>query len=142
MNMSLLSKIKGEWRGDIDDVRDAIIDNLAALLSARAPVWPDLELGVQTEGSIANFGMASSLHSQGQSSSDLILHDVKSLIVQFEPRLKAVIVELDESSVATNKLKFRIEGLISSNFGDEVVVFDSSLDFTTNSLDVRKTNLV
>lgn len=140
--MSLLSKIKGEWRGDIDDVRDAIIDNLAALLSARAPVWPDLELGVQAEGSIVNFGMASSLHSQGQSSSDLILHDVKSLIVQFEPRLKAVIVELDESSVATNKLKFRIEGLISSNFGDEVVVFDSSLDFTTNSLDVRKTNLV
>lgn len=142
MKMSLLSKIKGQWCGDIDDVRDAIIENLAALLSARAPVWHDLELGEHTEGSIANFGMVSSLHSQGQSSSDLILHDVKSLIIQFEPRLKAVIVELDESSVATNKLKFRIEGLISCNFSEEVVVFDSSLDFTTNSLDVRKTNLV
>ena len=140
--MSLLSKIKGQWRGDIDDVRDAIIENLTALLSARAPVWHDVELGEQTQGSIANFGMVSSLYNQGQGSSELILHDVKNLIVEFEKRLTNVVVELDESSVATNKLKFRIEGLISSKFGEELVVFDSSLDFSTNSLDVRKTNLV
>jgi len=140
--MSLLSKIKGKWRGDIDDVRDAIIENLSAILSARAPVWNDIELGVQTHSSIANFGMLSSSYGQGQASSDLILNDVKSLIVQFEPRLKGVAVELDESSMVTNKLKFRIEGLICNQFGEEVVIFDSNLDFTNNSLDIRKTNLV
>ncbi|MCW8327866.1 type VI secretion system baseplate subunit TssE [Photobacterium sp. SDRW27] len=140
--MSLMAKLKGQWRGDVDDVRDAIIENLSAVLSARAPMWHGANLGPLTSDSIAVFGMVSSLRSQGKSSSDLILHDVKQLIVQFEPRLQDVVVELDESSVATNKLKFRIEGLISSKFGEEVVVFDSSLDFTTSSLDVRKTNLV
>ncbi|MGF1715835.1 type VI secretion system baseplate subunit TssE [Photobacterium chitinilyticum] len=140
--MSLMAKLKGQWRGDVDDIRDAIIENLSAVLSARAPMWQNTELSPQVRDSIAAFGMVSSLRSQGKSSSDVILHDVKQLIVQFEPRLKEVVVELDENSVATNKLKFRIEGLISSKFSEEVVVFDSSLDFTTSSLDVRKTNLV
>lgn len=140
--MSLIAKLKGQWNDDIDDVRDAIIENLSALLSARAPVWHNVELSPLAHESIAALGMVNSLRSQGKSSGDLILHDVKNLIVQFEPRLKEVDVELDESSVATNKLKFRIEGVISSKFGEEVVVFDSSLDFTTSSLDVRKTNLV
>ncbi|MCG7587030.1 type VI secretion system baseplate subunit TssE [Photobacterium sp. OFAV2-7] len=140
--MSLMAKLKGQWRGDVDDIRDAIIENLSAVLSARAPMWESPELSSQVHESIATLGMVSSLRSQGKSSSDLILHDVKQLIVKFEPRLKDVVVELDENSVATNKLKFRIEGLISSKFGDEVVVLDSSLDFTTSSLDVRKTNLV
>ncbi|PSW05702.1 type VI secretion system baseplate subunit TssE [Photobacterium lipolyticum] len=140
--MSLIAKLKGQWNDDIDDVRDAIIENLSALLSARAPVWHRGDLSPLVHDSIAAFGMVNSLRSQGKSSGDLILHDVKTLIVQFEPRLKEVDVELDESSVATNKLTFRIEGVISSKFGEEVVVFDSSLDFTTSSLDVRKTNLV
>ncbi|MGF1728289.1 type VI secretion system baseplate subunit TssE [Photobacterium kasasachensis] len=140
--MSLMAKLKGQWRGDVDDIRDAIIENLSAVLSARAPMWESPELSSLVHESIATLGMVSSLRSQGKSSSELILHDVKQLIVKFEPRLKDVVIELDENSVATNKLKFRIEGLISSKFGDEVVVLDSSLDFTTSSLDVRKTNLV
>ncbi|WP_019613333.1 type VI secretion system baseplate subunit TssE [Psychromonas ossibalaenae] len=140
--MSLLAKLKEQWNGDIDSVRDAIIDNLSALLSARAPVWQNMQLSPLADNSISAFGMANQQLSQGKSSADRILLDVKNLIIRFEPRLKEVLVELDESTADSNKLKFRIEGIISSKFGEELVVFDSSLDFTTSSLDVRKTNIV
>ena len=140
--MSLLAKLKGQWSDDIDCLRDAIIDNLSELLSARAPVWHNEHRSALADNSISAFGMASQQLSQGKSSADNILLDVKSLIIRFEPRLKEVNVELDEESADSNKLKFRIEGVINSQFGEELVVFDSSLDFTTSSLDVRKTNLV
>ncbi len=42
--MSLMAKLKGQWRGDVDDIRDAIIENLSAVLSARAPMWQNTEL--------------------------------------------------------------------------------------------------
>lgn len=139
--MSLLAKLKNQWDGNSDSVRDAVIENISSLLSARAPIWQD-ELNGEISDSVASFGMVNSLRSQGKASGDLVLHDVRHLINTFEPRLKDVLVELDERSVTTNKLKFRIEGTMTSQFGEEVVVFDSSLDFTTSSLDVRKTNLV
>ncbi|WP_299017729.1 type VI secretion system baseplate subunit TssE [uncultured Photobacterium sp.] len=140
--MSLMSKLKGQWGGDIDSVRDAIIENLSGLLSSKAPIWQGSILPPQSQGSIAGYGMVNLVRGQGRASSDLVILDVKQLIRTFEPRLKDVQVELDEESISTNKLKFRIEGVITSQFGEEVVVFDSSLDFTTSSLDVRKTNLV
>jgi len=140
--MSLLAKLKQQWNGDIDHVRDAIVENLSALLSARAPVWQDTELGPLAQQAISSFGMTNQQLSQGKSSADRILHDVRNLIMRFEPRLKEVVVELDESAGISNKLNFSIEGIISSQFGEELVFFDSSLDFTTSSLDVRKINLV
>lgn len=140
--MSLLAKLKGQWTADVDCMRDAIIENLSALLSARAPVWQNTELSPLLEQAISAFGMNNQQLSQGKSSAERILHDVKNLIVRFEPRLKEVVVELDEGAAELNKLKFRIEGIVSSKFSEELVVFDSSLDFTTSSLDVRKTNLV
>jgi type VI secretion system protein ImpF len=140
--MSLLAKLKQQWNGDLDNVRDAIIDNLSALLSARVPVWQNTELGPLGKQAISSFGMTNLQLSQGGHSADIILHDVRNLILCFEPRLKEVVVELDKSADVSNKLNFRIEGIISSQFGEELVSFDSSLDFTSSSLDVRKTNLV
>ncbi|MDO6496736.1 type VI secretion system baseplate subunit TssE [Photobacterium sanguinicancri] len=140
--MSLLAKMKGEWHNDVDSVRDAIIENLSSLLSSRAPIWGAESLLIQSRDSIATFGMATAMRAQNRANSTVVLHEIKHLIQVFEPRLKHVDIELDEASIDTNKLKFRIEGSVTTDFGEDVVVFDSSLDFTTSSLDVRKTNLV
>ncbi|KMV31106.1 type VI secretion system baseplate subunit TssE [Photobacterium swingsii] len=140
--MSLLTKMKGEWRNDVDSVRDAIIDNLSSLLSSRAPIWETQWIPTESQESIATFGMANAMRAQNRSNSTVVLHEIKHLIEVFEPRLKHLDIELDEASIDTNKLKFRIEGTVTTDFGEDIVVFDSSLDFTTSSLDVRKTNLV
>ncbi|OAN17823.1 hypothetical protein A3K86_02570 [Photobacterium jeanii] len=145
--MSLLSKMKGNWHNDVDNVRDAIIENLTALLSTRSPIWGALAGGSallpdQVENSIATFGMVNAMRAQNRANSNVVLHEIKRLIQLFEPRLKDIEIELDDASIDSNKLKFRIEGIVTTDFGDDLVVFDSSLDFTTSSLDVRKTNLV
>lgn len=141
--MSLIAKLNGQWEGDFDHLRDAIVDNISAMLMSRAPVLGEAELGPLALASIAGFGVINHQQSQGKESADKILADIRGLIMRFEPRLTGVIVELDDvSDEVSNKLKFRIEGAIESKFGSEVVAFDSSIDFTTNNLDVRKTSLV
>ena len=134
--------MKGDWTANIDDLRDAIIENIASLLSAKAPIWGDDDVAKYTDESIALLGMSHAVRGQNRANSEHILQSIKQLITTFEPRIKELNIELEEESVVTNKLKFRIEGVIVSEFGEELVVFDSSLDFTTSSVDVRKTNFV
>ncbi|MCJ8349258.1 type VI secretion system baseplate subunit TssE [Moritella sp.] len=140
--MSLFAKMKGDWTANIDDLRDAIIENIASLLSAKSPIWGDDDVAKYTDESIALLGMSHAVRGQNRANSEHILQSIKQLITKFEPRIKDLNIELEEESVVTNKLKFRIEGVIVSEFGEELVVFDSSLDFTTSSVDVRKTNFV
>ncbi|MGF1870793.1 type VI secretion system baseplate subunit TssE [Photobacterium indicum] len=141
--MSLMAKLDGSWQDDIDGLRDAIIENVCALISSRAPIWSSVEGEANlVEGSIVHIGLSNTTRSQSKSNSDVLVADIAELIRLYEPRLAQVDIELNEQSVGSNQLQFRISAIMHSQQGDEAIVLDSLLDFSRNKLDVRKSNLV
>lgn len=141
--MSLMAKLDGSWQDDIDGLRDAIIENVCALISSRAPIWSSVEGEANlVEGSIVHIGLSNTTRSQSKSNSDVLVADIAELIRLYEPRLAQVDIELNEQSVGSNRLQFRISAIMHSQQGDEAIVLDSLLDFSRNKLDVRKSNLV
>ncbi|NOH85821.1 MULTISPECIES: GPW/gp25 family protein [Vibrio] len=141
--MSLMAKLEGSWQDDIDGLRDAIIENVCALISCRAPIWSSE--GIQTEtmnGSIVHIGLGNATRSQSKSNSDVLVADIAELIRLYEPRLAHVDIELSDQPSGSNQLQFRISAIMHSQLGDEAIVLDSLLDFSRNKLDVRKSNLV
>ncbi|WP_394211972.1 type VI secretion system baseplate subunit TssE [Enterovibrio calviensis] len=140
--MSLTMKLKQQWRGDLDDVRDAIIAHISSLISGRAPIWTGNENDNALSGTIATLGMQNISRSQSKANSEVVGEEIRQLIKAFEPRLSAVDLEVNEETTGNNQLEFRITAVLHTDQGDETVVFDSFLDFSTSKLDVRKTNLV
>lgn len=141
--MSLMAKLDGSWQDDIDGLRDAIIENVCALISSRAPIWSFVEDEANlVEGSIVHIGLSNTTRSQSKSNSDVLVADIAELIRLYEPRLAQVDIELNEQSAGSNQLQFRISAIMHSQQGDEAIVLDSLLDFSRNKLDVRKSNLV
>lgn len=141
--MSLMAKLDGSWQDDIDGLRDAIIENVCALISSRAPIWSFVEDEANlVEGSIVHIGLSNNTRSQSKSNSDVLVADIAELIRLYEPRLAQVDIELNEQSAGSNQLQFRISAIMHSQQGDEAIVLDSLLDFSRNKLDVRKSNLV
>jgi type VI secretion system protein ImpF len=58
----------------------------------------------------------------------------------FEPRFKSVIVEILENTEAADRaLRFRIDGLLHAEPAPEPVLFDSSVEPATGSVEVRGT---
>ncbi|MEZ9524570.1 type VI secretion protein [Enterovibrio norvegicus] len=140
--MSLTMKLKQQWRGDLDDARDAIIAHISSLISGRAPIWTGDNDANSLKGTIATLGMQNISRSQSKANSEVVGEEIRQLIKTFEPRLSAVDLEVNEDTTANNQLEFRITAIMHTDQGDETVVFDSFLDFSTSTLDVRKTNLV
>ncbi|MGF1767667.1 type VI secretion system baseplate subunit TssE [Enterovibrio makurazakiensis] len=140
--MSLTMKLKQQWRGDLDDARDAIIAHISSLISGRAPIWTGNNDASSLNGTVATLGMQNISRSQSKANSEVVGEEIRQLIKAFEPRLSAVDLEVNEDTTGNNQLEFRITAIMHTDQGDETVVFDSFLDFSTSKLDVRKTNLV
>ncbi|CZF78275.1 Gene 25-like lysozyme [Grimontia celer] len=139
--MSLTMKIRQQWHNDLDDTRDAIVSHVASLISSRAPIWKE-SLKPTLQGTVAALGMQNIARSQSKANSEVVGEEIRQLIKTFEPRLSGVELEVNEESTRKNQLEFRITAVMHTDQGDETVVFDSFLDFSTSKLDVRKTNLV
>ncbi|KXF83491.1 type VI secretion system baseplate subunit TssE [Enterovibrio coralii] len=140
--MSLTMKLKEQWRDDLDDVREDITTLIASLISGRAPIWVGSEDASNLGGTIVTMGIQNLARSQSKANSEVVGEEIRQLIKTFEPRLSAVELEVNEETTNNNQLEFRITAVMHTDYGDETVVFDSFLDFSTSKLDVRKTNLV
>ncbi|NRD72399.1 GPW/gp25 family protein [Shewanella sp. VB17] len=140
--MSLMMKLGQQWGGGLDNVHDAIIDNLCGLISARSPVWSTSGQHGDLSNTIVSMGMNCVSRRQSQSNSDGLITEISTLIQRYEPRLTQVEIEIQESSEDENRLRFRILAVMHSSIAEEEVVLDSFLDFNINRLIVRKSNLV
>jgi type VI secretion system protein ImpF len=103
--------------------------------------WPP-EL-TELEHSLVNYGIpditASDLGSAA--SREAFRYVLEAAIRNFEPRLKNFHVEfLDSDQPADRTLRFRIEGLLQVEPAPEPVVFDSSVELATGSVEVRGRN--
>ncbi|MGB0894727.1 MAG: type VI secretion system baseplate subunit TssE [Parashewanella sp.] len=143
--MSIMSKLTKKWvNDDIDAIRDAIIDNVCSLISSRAPLWREYsEAEIENlKGTIVHLGIRHFTPSQSKANVEIILADISELIRLYEPRLSQVSLELTNKVSGFNHLQFRIIATMHSSFGTETTTFDSVLNFSSNQLDVRKSNFV
>lgn len=135
--MSLITKLEQNWHDNVDSVRDDIINNIATLISGRAPIWP---VDDHVSGTIAGIGMRNISPYQSKSKSTDIVNEITKLICQFEPRLSQVEIEIQTENQGS--LKFRLFAVMHSAAGDDVLVLDSWINLINSSLDIRRTNLV
>jgi type VI secretion system protein ImpF len=131
-----MAKLTQCWSDDLDSVRDAIINNLCGLISCYAPIWP---YDSAPDGTIAHIGMKNIARSQSKANSEVIIHEIKGLIHQYEPRLSQVEIEIQGDE--KNLLKFRISALMHAPHGDDKLILESFLDLSSNTLNVRSSSL-
>lgn len=66
---------------------------------------------------------------------------LETLLIDFEPRFKSVKINFMENSNAADKtLRFKIDAVLYADPSPEVVVFDSTLEPVTRTVNVEDTN--
>lgn len=130
--MSLMAKLMQQWSDELDNTRDAIINNICGLISSYAPIWSSDNY---LDGTIAQLGIKNATRMQNKISSETLIHEIKNLISRYEPRVSHVSVELYGEEY--NVLNFRISAFIHSSIGDDKLILDSALDLSSNKLNVK-----
>jgi type VI secretion system protein ImpF len=122
------------------DLKQSVSRDLENLLNTRQRCdgWPPaLD---ELEKSLLNYGIPdfTGVNMSAPSERERLRSIIQRVIEQFEPRFRSVRVKLLENTEAFDRtLRFRIDGLLDVNPAPEPVVFDSQLEPTTATFEVR-----
>ncbi len=67
-----------------------------------------------------------------------LILDIKKVIAVFEPRLKNVAVHIESSIENARDLRFRISGLLITEYESEPVAFDTFFDVNRGEFKIEK----
>ena len=124
----------------LSELKQSVRRDLENLLNTRwraTRISEDLE---ELELSLANYGIPdiSGVSLSSAAERDNFRRVVERVIRHFEPRFKEVRVEMLEKSESLDRtLRFRIDALLYAEPVPEPVIFDSSLEPSTGSIEVR-----
>lgn len=122
------------------ELKQSVRRDLENLLNTRQRCgqWPEsLE---ELETSLVNYGIPdfTGVNMTIPSERDRLSGIVRRVIEQFEPRFKSVRLQLLENADEFDRtLRFRIDGLLNVEPTPEPVVFDSQLEPTTSTFEVK-----
>ncbi len=121
-------------------IREAVRRDLENLLNSRClPSSRDLE---QLQDSLVNYGLPDFTSLGGPRDRLAFCEIIKSAIQRCEPRLRGIVVEpLTEADDAARPLTFRIAATLHVEPWSAPIVFDSYLDATNGSMDVKRGRL-
>ncbi|WP_133405425.1 GPW/gp25 family protein [Parashewanella tropica] len=136
--MSLIAKLAGNWDKDIGAEHNAIIQHICSLISSRAPLWHLDAIPPATKNTIAFLGLSYVTRYKNEANIAIILANIRRLIQSYEPRLSQVSVELSDTRGNNNNLPLMISATVNTKFGKELVVFEPVLNFSSNSINLRK----
>ena len=122
------------------ELKECVGRDLEKLLNTRQRwgEWPET-LG-ELEKSLVNYGIPdfSGVNMSVPSERERLRGIIQRVLEQFEPRFKSVRVKLLDNSEAFDRtLRFRIDGLLDVDPAPEPVVFDSQLEPTTATFEVK-----
>lgn len=129
----------GSWGQVLRDVKEGIRRDLEDLLNTRwrCSSWPpNLE---ELDVSLVNYGIPdfTGVNLGAANNQDRFREILERVIVNYEPRLKDVKVELIRNPDPLDRtLQFRIEALLLAEPSPEPVVFDSALEPLSTSFQV------
>lgn len=128
------------WGESIQQYKEAVRRDLEWLLNTRR--IPELapEAYSELQRSLYHYGLPdiTSLSADSPETRKRLVRHIEEAIQLFEPRIKGVrveVVESDDDSI--RDLRFLIEGLLQMEPDPERVTFDTVLDATSGSFDVR-----
>jgi type VI secretion system protein ImpF len=98
---------------------------------------------VELEQSLVNYGIPdfTGVNMSLPSERERLRATIERVIQMFEPRFKTVRVKLQDNSEAFDRaLRFRIDGVLQVDPAPEPVVFDSQLEPTTSTFQVKSSS--
>lgn len=141
--MSLLQRLHGKRSEDLDDICNDIIENITGLLSSKAPIIKEnIDENLLLNKSICTYGLKNSVRYKKKYHGKFVFEEIIELLKKFEPRLSDIEIEAGDNQENSNLFEFKIRAVIQNNGEDDMVLFDSCLDFGTNIFKVRKSNFV
>jgi type VI secretion system protein ImpF len=122
------------------ELKQSVRRDLENLLNTRRRARPRPPELAELERSLVNYGLpdfAGGSLASGEDR-DAFRQTVENVIRTFEPRFKAVRVELVDAAEPLNRtLRFRIDALLYAYPAPEVVVFDSAVEPVTGNFEVK-----
>ena len=141
--MSLLRRLHGKKSVDIDDLRTDIAENITGIISSFAPILKErITKDLSVKNTILTIGLRNTMRYQKKFQGNFVFEEIIELIKRFEPRLHDVEIEENPNTSNTNLFEFKIKGITQINGDEDIVLFDSYLDFGANVFRVRKSNFV
>jgi type VI secretion system protein ImpF len=128
------------WAQSVRELKRALRRDLEWLLNTRRIVQPAPEGFTELQRSLYHYGLPdiTSLAAESVAARDWLRRQVEETITLFEPRLSGVRVRVVESDVeGRRELRFVIDGLLRMEPSPEQVVFDTVLEVTRATFEVR-----
>ena len=124
--------------GSLNSVMESVLRDLEHLLNARRYIRPLSESHEQVRASIVSYGARDFISENPRSTAvrQRIRLEVERLLMRFEPRLKNVIVRLDNSEVRERTLRFRITALLLADPITTPITFDTRLDINSGAYSI------
>ena len=128
------------WAQSVGKLKQAVRRDLEWLLNTRRIVEPAPAGFTELSRSVYHFGLPdiTSLSAQSSAAQDWLRRQVEEAITLFEPRLGGVRVTVAQANEAGRReLRFIVDGLLRMEPSPEQVVFDTVLEVTSATFEVR-----
>ena len=128
------------WVQSVRELKRALRRDLEWLLNTRRIAEPAPEGFTELRRSVYQYGLPdiTSLAAESVAARDWLRRQVEETIALFEPRLSGVRVTVDTADEnGRRELRFVIDGLLHMEPNPEQVVFDTVLEVTSATFEVR-----
>jgi len=133
-------EVASSRRQMLRELKSSVSRDLENLLNTRQR-WAELPAGLaELETSLVNYGIPdfTGVNMSIAAERERLRATIQRIIEQFEPRFQSVKVKLlDNAEAFDRRLRFRIDGLLIVDPAPEPVVFDSQLEPTTSTFEVK-----
>lgn len=125
----------------LKDLRSSVRRDLENLLNTRFRVVEPEDDYRQVRNSLINYGLPdlATVNVSDKVKRKEFIDHLQSILVDFEPRFKSVKVNYMENSDTLDRtLRFRIDAVLYADPSPEVVVFDSTLEPVTRTVNIEE----
>lgn len=148
-NLNLMEKLCDE-RGDttnhlghasLERFKDSVARDVEALLNSRSGLKDEALEGLpHSQRSVLSFGLKDfvSLSLSSEADRAAICEDIRQCLARHEPRLSSVVVGMNRTEGANQRLHFSIRALLQAHEAREAVSFDALLMPVTHRYQVQR----
>lgn len=142
--MSLLEKLlqQPDDSQDLARIRQSVQRHLQMLMESRRALWQLPPSATELPASLARYGMNNLHQTRTPYHAQKLCQQIEQLISNFEPRLSDVSVVFEQVEEQSNAVRFRIEAVLVAAGTEEEVWFDSTVNLTNATVDLKEHGLV
>ncbi len=124
-------------------IRECLLRDLNLLLNTRNRfISPPAEYK-EIQGTVLNYGLPDlgGLNLVGDRAKSELAGMIELTLKKFEPRFRSVKLHFLTTDIESGQLRFRIEAMMHADPAPELVVFDTVLDTSEKTVDVRESRV-